>query len=152
VHVRKVSLGPPRGTDKPGSPGIALSRLDRPVAAQQSSVRSFSLPGVAVTLEQWQNDPDPQIRQALKVIARIVGVGGGAALGYLVHDSTGSVGAMAGEAIGTALERGVDRTMQFQVNQVGGMVSYAAEEARISADDLIDAAASSSRSPQRRPS
>lgn len=93
-----------------------------------------------MTLEQWQDDPDPQTREALKAISRIVGVGGGAALGYLLHDSTGTVGAMAGEAIGTALERGVDRTMQFQVNQAGRMVSYAAEEARLSADELIDAA------------
>ncbi len=130
----------PEDSKRAGERSIAPSRLDRPAAAQQSPVRSPSLPGVAVTLEQWQDDPDPQICQVLKVIARIVGVGGGAALGYLVHDSTGTVGAMAGEAIGTALERGVDRTMQFQVNQVGKMVSYAAKEARLSADELIDAA------------
>jgi hypothetical protein len=94
-----------------------------------------------VTLEQWQDDPDPQILQALRIIARLVGVGGGAALGYLVYDSTGAVGAMTGEAFATALERGVDRTMKFQVNQAGKMVLYAAEEAQLSADELIDAAA-----------
>jgi hypothetical protein len=94
-----------------------------------------------VTLEEWNGEePDPWVHAALKAIARVAGVGSGALLGHVAQEPTGALAAMAGEYIGTALERSVDKTMQFQVRQAGAMISYAAEEADRSPDDLIDAA------------
>jgi hypothetical protein len=108
--TRSGDTGRPGRAERPPRPATAgcLPPGMIPIVFQ-APISTF--PGAATTPEQWQDEePDPWTRQALIAIARVAGVGSGALLRHLVHDSTGAVGAIAGLLIVLgSLYRGASR-------------------------------------------